>query len=247
MTELAYLATMEEAYRRTFSATVQALPPGAVVLDRTWFYPAGGGQPGDRGTLTAEGVVVPIVDVAKSAGSVLHRLGRGTTGRAPGLRVGATVEGVIDWERRHRHMRLHTAQHLVSAEIFTATGVRTRRATMAGTEGVVELEAPWPADRSWDDLVGTVARVVRSASPVAVAWVPRADWDQAPAARSGLVALPPNVDPVRVIEIAGHDRCPCGGTHARNTAEIGEIDLPAPRGTTVVLRIARDAGSTPPA
>lgn len=247
MTELAYLANMDEAYRRTFSATVQALPPGAVVLDRTWFYPAGGGQPGDRGTLLVDGTSVPVVDVAKSAGAVLHRLGRGTSGRAPGLRVGATVEGVIDWERRQRHMRLHTAQHLVSAEIFTATGVRTRRATMAGTEGIVELEAPWPADRPWETLVTTVAAAVRAARPVAVQWVPRAEWDQAPAARSGLVALPPNVDPVRVIGIDGHDRCPCGGTHARNTAELGPIELPVPTGTTVVLRIAPVGPPTPPA
>lgn len=246
MTELAYLATMDEAYRRTFTATIQALPPGAVVLDRTWFYPAGGGQPGDRGTLTVDGVPVPVVDVAKSAGAVLHRLGRGRSGRAPGLRVGAAVEGTIDWDRRQRHMRLHTAQHLVSAEIFAATGVRTRRATMAGTEGIVELESPWPADRPWGALVTAVADAVHAARPVRVAWVPRPEWDQAPAARSGLVALPPNVDPVRVIEIDGHDRCPCGGTHARNTAELGPIELPAPTGTTVVLRIAPAAGPTPP-
>ena len=247
MTELAYLANMDEAYRRTFSATIQALPPGAVVLDRTWFYPAGGGQPADRGTLTVDGASVPVVDVAKSAGTVLHRIGRGTSGRASGLRLGAAVEGVIDWDRRQRHMRLHTAQHLVSAEIFTATGVRTRRATMGGTEGIVELESPWPADRPWESLVAAVADAVRAALPVAVAWVPRAEWDQAPAARSGLVALPSNVDPVRVIEIEGHDRCPCGGTHARNTAELGSIDLPPPKGATVVLRVAPTAGPTPPA
>lgn len=247
MTELAYLTDMAAAYQRTFSATIRTLPPGAVVLDRTWFYPAGGGQPGDRGTITAEGVVVPIVDVAKSAGAVLHRLGRGTSGRAPGLRVGARVDGTIDWERRHRHMRLHTAQHLVSAEIFTATGVRTRRATMAGTEGVIELESPWPASRSWEELASTVTDAVHQARPVAVGWVPRPEWDRAPAARSGLVPLPAGVDPVRVIEIEGHDRCPCGGTHARNTAELGPIELPAPTGTTVVLRIAAGAPPTPTA
>lgn len=245
MTELAYLTDMDAAYRRTFQATVQALPPGAVVLDRTWFYPAGGGQPGDRGAITADGVVVPVVDVAKSAGAVLHRTGRGASGKAPGLRLGATVEGTIDWDRRYRHMRLHTAQHLVSAEIFTATGVRTRRATMGGTEGVIELEAPWPAARPWTDVTAAVAAAVREARSVAVAWVPRGEWDAAPAARSGLVPLPVGVDPVRVIEIAGHDRCPCGGTHVRSTAELGNVELPAPTGTTVVLRIPAAAPPTP--
>src|SRR5579862_7494903 len=108
MTELAYLADSAGAYERTFRAKVVGLPPGAVVLDRTYFYPVGGGQPADRGTLTLDdGTVVPIVDVSKSGPAVLHRVGkRGAPAGRP--RSGEEVVGAIDWDRRYRHMRLHS-------------------------------------------------------------------------------------------------------------------------------------------
>ena len=123
MTELAYLPTLDAAYERTFTARVVALPPGAVVLDRTLFYPAGGGQPTDRGVLAGpDGVALPVADVVKSGAVVLHRLGRGAR---PSLRIGDEVRGTIDWDRRYGHMRLHTAQHLLSALVFRRTGRKT--------------------------------------------------------------------------------------------------------------------------
>ncbi len=246
MTDLAYLGDMAAAYERRFRATVTALPPGAVVLDRTLFYPAGGGQPCDRGTLTLpDGTKLPVVDVVKSGGTVLHRLGRGSAGRSASLRVGASVAGDLDWTRRHLHMRLHTAQHLVSARLFELAGLRTRRATLAGRSGVIDLEAPWAPDRPWDEVVRSVEAVVATPHEVRVVQVPRAEWERAPAARSGLVPLPPTVDPVRVIEIEGVDRCPCGGTHVRSTGEIGPVALERPAGDRVTLTLSEAAPPTP--
>jgi misacylated tRNA(Ala) deacylase len=223
VTELAYLADMPSAYVRSFRARITALPPGAVVLDRTYFYPTGGGQPSDRGTLTlSAGTSAEVVDVSKSGPAVVHRL------RAPPsvLRtwaVGAEVDGVLEWARRHRHMRLHTAQHYVSARIFARHGLRTRRANLAGAGATIDLEAGLP-----EAALGPVAEDLREAvahpQPVAVRLVPRKEWEAHPAsARSGLVALPPQVDPVRVVEIDASDVCPCGGTHVRSTGEIGEV------------------------
>lgn len=247
MTELAYLADMTRAYERTFTARVVALPPGAVVLDRTLFYPAGGGQPCDRGTVAADpGVPVPIVDVVKSGGTVLHRFGRHAGPAAAGLRIGAPVTGAIDWERRHLHMRLHTAQHLVSARLFELAGRRTRRASLAGRAAVIDLEAPWPESEPWERLVAAVRDVLAHPRPVRVEQVPRADWLKAPGGRSGLVPLPPAVDPVRVIAIEGVDRCPCGGTHVRSTGEIGPLDLPPPAGARVTLTLDAAAPSNGP-
>jgi misacylated tRNA(Ala) deacylase len=248
VTELAYLAEPSAAYVREFSARVTALPPGAVVLDRTFFYPTGGGQPADRGDLrTSEGLRLEVVDVTRSGASVLHRVKGAPSGARP-LRSGEAVTGQIDWDRRHRHMRLHTGQHLLSARIFARAGLRTRRANLAGSDASLDLEGPLSEEFLGplrDDLRDAVLRP----HPVTVRFVPRAEWDRHPyAGRSGLVPLPAHVDPVRIIEIEATDACPCGGTHLRSTAELGPVELaiaPGSGGGRVRLTIAELATPTP--
>jgi misacylated tRNA(Ala) deacylase len=223
VTELAYLPDLPSAYVRTFRARVTALPPGAVVTDRTFFYPAGGGQPCDRGSLRLPGgTTVPVVDVVKSGTSVLHRV-KASPGSARALAVGMEIEGSIDWERRHRHMRLHTAQHLLSALVFARTRLRTRNATLHGSRATIDLEGSLP-DGVESPLVDDLRAAIQHDLPVSIRLVPRAEWDRNPASeRSGLVALPVEVDPVRVVEIREADVCPCGGTHVRSTIEIGPV------------------------
>jgi misacylated tRNA(Ala) deacylase len=228
VTELAYLADLPAAYVRSFRARVVALPPGGVVLDRTFFYPTGGGQPNDRGTLGVLGAEpTEVVDVTKSGLSVLHRV-RGSSTVLRGLAVGAEVEGVLDWDRRYRHMRLHTGQHLLSARIFERTGLRTRKAQLAGTGATLDLEGSLSPDLL-PQLSEDLADAVAHPRPVILRHIPRAEWDRDPfAKRSGLVPLPPQVDLVRVVEIEATDLCPCGGTHLRSTAEIGRVTLRPP-------------------
>lgn len=223
MTELAYLADLPSAYVRTFRARVTALPPGGVVLDRTYFYPAGGGQPCDRGSLLLpDGTSVRVVDVVKSGASVLHRV-KTSASSARALAVGTQVEASIDWERRYCHMRLHTAQHLLSARIFARTHLRTRKATLDGTRATIDLEGPLPEGLQ-EALVQDLRAAVDHPRPVSIRHIPRAEWDRNPASeRSGLVPLPAQVDPVRVVEIREADVCPCGGTHVRSTEEIGRV------------------------
>jgi len=227
VTELAYLTDLPSAYVRSFRARVTALPPGAVVLDRTYFYPAGGGQPCDRGTLRLpDGANVNVVDVVKSGTSVLHRV-RASPPVLRQLTVGIVVEGSIDWERRYRHMRLHTAQHLLSAQIFARTRLRTRKANLAGTRATIDLEGPLP-EGVMETLVQDLTAAQQRSLPVSIRHIPRADWDRNPASeRSGLVPLPVQVDPVRVVEIRAADLCPCGGTHVRSTEEIGSVRFEA--------------------
>jgi len=139
VTELAYLVDPEAAYVRSFRAVVTALPPGAVVLDRTFFYPTGGGQPNDKGTLSVPGEPsIEVVDVNKSGAGVFHRV-RGSTASLHRLSVGGEVDGTLDWDRRYRHMRLHTGQHLLSARIFARTRLRTRRAQLSGSAATLDL------------------------------------------------------------------------------------------------------------
>jgi misacylated tRNA(Ala) deacylase len=251
VTELAYLADIGQGYVREFRARIVALPPGAVVLDRTYFYPSGGGQPCDRGLLELpEGDRLEVVDVTKSGPSVVHRVRIPRGGRRP--TVGLEVAGTIDWERRYRHMRLHTAQHLLSARIYARVGRRTRRANLSGVVAVLELEGevlPATLEECLDDLRAAVA----DPKPVTIRHVPRAEWDRNPQSqRSGLVALPTQVDPVRVVEIEGLDVCPCGGTHLRSTGEIGGATLSPPEplgdgGSRVTLTLTDGlAPPTPP-
>lgn len=232
VTNLAYLADMDSAYVRSFRSRVVALPPGAVVLAQTFFYPTGGGQPADHGTLRgAEPPDAPpaeVVDVVKSGNSVLHRV-RGSSMALAGLRVGGEVEGAIDWERRHRHMRLHTGQHYLSARIFTRTGRRTRRAALKDDRASLDLDGSLSTEEV-EALRHDAAELRKLPRPVRIRYVPRVDWEREPSARSGLVPLPPQVDPVRVIEIDGIDLCPCGGTHVRSTGEVGAIEILSPDG-----------------
>ncbi|MGP8077431.1 MAG: alanyl-tRNA editing protein [Thermoplasmata archaeon] len=251
MTELAYLSDISAGYVRTFRARVVALPPGGVVLDRTYFYPTGGGQPNDRGTLELpDGTQLDVVDVSKSGPTVVHRV---KFAAVPSSRpaIGDELAGTIDWERRHRHMRLHTAQHLLSARIFARTERRTRKATLSGIRALLELDGALGAatiEACAEDLRAAVA----APKPVTISHIPRAEWDRHPSsARSGLVPLPAQVDPVRVIQIEGLDVCPCGGTHLRSTAEIGRVALGPPQplgdgGTRVTLELSDPDAPTPP-
>jgi misacylated tRNA(Ala) deacylase len=225
MTELAYLPDLESAYVRSFRARVTARPPGGVVLDRTYFYPVGGGQPADHGTLRADdGSSVAVVDVTKSGDAAVHRI-RAKGGADGALRIGADVEGTIDWDRRYRHMRLHTAQHFLSARVFARAGVRTRKALLSGRGATIDLEAAVP-EALLAELGADFVEAVAHPRGVTIRQIPRAEWDRNPAAgRSGLVPLAPTVDPVRVVLIDEWDACPCGGTHLRSTGEIGAVTL----------------------
>jgi Ser-tRNA(Ala) deacylase AlaX len=224
VTELLYLRDGDAAYVRTFEATVTALPPGAVVLDRTYFYAVGGGQPADRGTLTTPaGEELPIADVARSGGAVLHRIGRGADRAARSLKVGDPVRGTVDWGRRYDHMRLHTGQHLASALLFRSTGLRTKEAVLGKGLATLVLEAAYPDPASFPGWVASFELTVAGDRPIRVQFQPRAAYEQAPPGRSGLIPLPKEVDPVRLIEIEGTDANPCGGTHLRSTREIGPV------------------------
>ncbi len=241
MTEAAYLADLPSAYVRAFPASVVARPPGAVVLDRTYFYPTGGGQPSDHGWIAGEGGGRwPVTDVRKSGEAIIHALARSSDGRPPPA-PGERVTGEIDWERRFDHMRLHTVQHFVSALLYATAGLKTTAAALAGPTARIDLEGPWPAGVDWPSTERNVLDELARPRDVRIVFVPRAEWERAPSARSGAVPLPPKVDPVRVIEIDGVDRCPCGGTHLRSTGEIGRVGIGPPArqgaGSRVTVRL----------
>ena len=213
----------DDATLRECSAKVLALSEGGVILDRTVFYPLGGGQAGDAGTLVlADGHRVVVTEARKSKqsevhpGAVLHLLAPDTDVSL--LAPGTAVTAQIDWARRHRHMRFHTATHLLCALVpHPVDGCSI-------TAGYARLDFHMLEPLDKDTLTAGIARLVAGAHAVRHRWISEAELDANPGlVRSMSVQPPRGLGRVRVLEIEGVDLQPCGGTHVANTAEIGAV------------------------
>jgi len=215
MTELVF---RDDAYARACRARVVAVTPAGIELDRTVFYPTGGGQPGDSGTLARpDGTLVRIANAVKGEGAdaVLHVPLPGEPSPAPG----EEVEAVLDWDRRYRHMRFHTALHLLCAVV---------PAPVTGGQ-VGHDKARLDFDIEMDRLVketieSELNRLVAGGHPVRSRWIPDAELDARPElVRTMSVQPPRGQGGVRVVDIEGVDLQPCGGTHVAGTAEVGRL------------------------
>jgi misacylated tRNA(Ala) deacylase len=210
----------DDATLRECSATVVALGEGGVILDRTVFYPLGGGQAGDAGELLlADGRRVAITEARKSKehpGAVLH-LPAPDADLSP-LLPGTPVTAQIDWARRHRHMRFHTTTHLLCALVpHPVDGCSI-------TAGYARLDFHMVEPLDKETLTAGIARLVAEAHPVRHRWISEAELDANPGlVRSMSVQPPRGLGRIRVIDIDGIDLQPCGGTHVSNTAEIGAV------------------------
>ncbi len=201
---------------------VDELPDGTrvVVLDRTVFYPLGGGQAGDAGVLgLPDGREVAVADTRKHKerpGAIAHVLAAGadTSGLAPGVRVAAR----IDAERRRAHMRFHTTTHLLCALVpHPVDGC-----SITASHARLDFHMSEPLDK--DALNAGLARLVAEAHPVRHRWISEDELDANPGlVRSMSVQPPRGLGRVRVLEIEGVDLQPCGGTHVANTADIGPV------------------------
>lgn len=215
MVELLY---RDDPYLKACEATVVAARDGAVVLDRTVFYAMGGGQPGDSGSLTLEdGRSLRVVDTRRDSASdeVLHLLAPEQALPATGARLRAE----IDWTRRHRHMRLHTALHLLCAVV---------RAPVTGGR-IAEDKAHLDFDIEMEKLVKAeiesgVNALVDAGHRTRTLWVSDAELDARPDLVKTMSVAPPRGEGrVRLLEIPGVDLQACGGTHVADTREIGAL------------------------
>ncbi len=198
-------------------ARVIALGEGGVILDRTVFYPLGGGQAGDTGVLRLpDGRELPVTDARKSKehpGGVLHVLAVDAA-----IAVGDAVTAQIDAARRQAHRRFHTTTHLLCALVPHPVNGCSITASYAR----LDFHMSEPLDK--DALSAGIARLVAEAHPVHQRWISEAELDANPGlVRSMSVQPPRGLGRVRVIEIAGVDLQPCGGTHVSNTRDIGNV------------------------
>lgn len=217
MTDALYLT---DAYRDAFETVVTASEGDSVLLEASAFYPTGGGQPCDTGTLVGpDGREHRVVDVSKDPRGIVHRL----EGGIPVL--GTRVRGRVDWERRWSHMRHHTALHILSGVVYRRFGARITGGQIYTDRARMDFSLPEFSRPIAEALVEGINEVVLQDLPVRVRFVPREELHRDPSLVRVAAELLPDVETVRLIDIEGFDVQADGGTHVRSTGEVGRATL----------------------
>lgn len=204
----------EDSYLATCEAKVEAVDGNWVFLDRTVFYPTGGGQPGDTGILRSTTGEYRVVDTSKTNHGIAHVLEEGAAGPGTGEHVTAT----INWDRRYRLMQMHTCMHVLSYVVpFGVTGGSIRDGSAR-----LDFDAPEPVDKEVIDR--ELNEVIRTGAKVSKQWITNEELDARQELVKTLSVQPPRgPGRVRLIEIEGLDLQPCGGTHLNAIDEIGPV------------------------
>ena len=190
-----------------------------IILDRTAFYPGGGGQPADFGQITAEGRTLTVKRAKRIGGKLVHLLEGDFLPQA-----GSPVHGQIDWERRYKLMRTHTAMHILCGVIFRDYGASVTGGNMEPLKGRMDFEFETMHRELVDEINASINAEVDQARPVSWRELPREEAFQIPdLIRTKINLLPKGIQQVRVVEIEGLDLQADGGTHVRNTSEVGLI------------------------
>ena len=207
----------KDSYLKECDADVTAVEGQAVAVDRTVFYPLGGGQPGDTGSMSWPAGEARIVDTRYGeTGEILHLVEDGS----PLPEVGDTVHLELDWDRRYRHMRMHTAMHLLGAVLkYGVTG-----GNISADKSRLDFDMEDSVDK---EAVGdALLTLVAEDHPIHCRWISDADLDANPElVRTMSVQPPRGKGAVRLLEIEGVDLQPCGGTHLKSTAEVGKVRI----------------------
>ena len=212
---------LKDAYLKEFEAQVIEMAGREVSFDRTAFYPGGGGQPADKGTLGVGPIRANVVDLRREGGEVIHVLDNAIPDTVREL------GGELDWERRYAHMRHHTALHVLSGVIFRNFDARVTGGQMRADRARMDFSFPgeWTVE-----VVGEIERLTNDAlaenRPVKVYELPREEALENPdLIRTQVNLVPEYVETVRIVEIEGIDTQADGGTHVANTEEVGELRI----------------------
>ena len=213
-------AYYRDSYLRHLSASVTAVDGEWIELDQTIFDPLGGGQPGDTGSLTApSGTRISVLDTRRgeTADSVRHQLETADHGLVPGDKV----DTEIDWERRYKHMRMHTSMHLLGSLIpvpVTGGAVGAEKSRLDFDLGEHQVDK--------EQLTAQMNELVNEAHPVVFGTITEAELDAQPElVRTMSVQPPRGAGDIRTVRVEGVDYQPCGGTHVNNTSEIGPVRI----------------------
>ncbi len=219
MTHLLY---QTDCYLREFAATVTLVDAeqNAIALDQTAFYPGGGGQPSDTGTLTADGQTWSVRQVKKQGADVWHFVDSDPPA------VGTRVSGAIDWDRRYKLMRTHSALHILCGVIWRDYGASVTGGNMQPGEARMDFEFERMQKELVTEIEDRINVEVEAGRPIKIAILPREEAFQIPdLIRTKINLLPAGITEVRTVEIEGLDLQADGGTHVANTSEIGRIKI----------------------
>ena len=215
MTELLYLT---DSYLQNFEATVTGQMDGGVVLDRTAFYPGGGGQPCDFGTLLAGDERWQVTKVKRVSGRPVHFI----AGDLP--EVGTAVSGQLDWDRRFKLMRTHTAMHILCGVVWRDYQASVTGGNMEPLKGRMDFEFETMRQELVVEIEAAINKEVQAVRPVVVDILPREKAFQIPdLIRTKINLLPEGIKEVRTVELVGLDLQADGGTHVANTHEVGRL------------------------
>lgn len=211
---------MNDSYLKEFEAVVESVKDGKyVVLDKTAFYPSGGGQPNDTGIMLFNGEEYPIVYVGKFSGTISHEIAK------LGLNQGDRITGRIDWDRRYRLMRMHTAAHIIDAVLYKEAGALCTGNQLGTDKSRIDFSLDVLDRDKIQQYIGIANEWVKKAIDVKIYSLPREDALKIPGIVKLAGAMPPEVTELRIVEIPGIDIQADGGTQVKNTSEIGKISL----------------------
>ena len=206
----------EEPYSKSFNAKVVSLDGPAVVLDRTLFYPRGGGVACDTGTLNGS----KVQETTKADDKIIHTLETQSS-----LTIGDQVEGQVDWERRHRLMRMHTAGHLLSSVLYSRANCRITGNQIDVEKSRMDFNLESFDRAQIERYVSEANEVIGKDAPVKTYFLRREEALKLPDMVKLAEAAPPAEDELRIVEIEGVDRQADGGLHVSHLKEIGQIEL----------------------
>lgn len=210
---------MTDSYLREFSAIVTDIQGNKVFLDRTAFYPSGGGQPNDLGKLIKDNQEFSVTNATKESGNIAHHM------ESNGLIAGDTISGVIDWERRYKLMRMHTAAHIIDAILYKEAGALATGNQLNTDKSRIDFSLDVLDLGQIRKFVDMSNEAVKKDIEVKIYFLKREEALKIPGVVKLANAMPPNVEELRIVEIPGIDLQADGGTQVKRTGEIGNIVL----------------------
>ncbi len=209
----------EDSYLKEFSAGIVSINGDLIELDQTAFYPTGGGEPNDTGKLISNGQEFQVVDVSKDGEIILHKVDR------DGLKISDKVNGVIEWDRRYRLMKMHTAAHLLSSLINKETGALITGGNLDLDKSRIDFNLETFDKDMFVGIVNKANELIEQDAEVKSYRMKREGALKIPDVIKLAEAMPPDTDELRIVEIVGIDRQADGGTHVRKLKEIGEVQI----------------------